>query len=228
MINIIFIYLCFWIFISSCFIRWVVSLNCPPKTWTKDNEKSLLLEQLKLEKELIDNELKILKESKTYENPKEEAVHIDNKNCFSMKELASVNYKNLDLEHTKEHYYYIYGYKDRQNFELVISEKDTEKAIKLLNICIDEYPLQKHWFEDRIEFLEKRLLSEVKSNEIKEKVIENELINTFIKNYENPIKDNDVLNNLYDKVNNNIISENEIRSLFKKEIYKNTRRGYDK
>lgn len=38
MINIIFIYLCFWVFISSCFIRWVVSLNCPPREdhWIKN------------------------------------------------------------------------------------------------------------------------------------------------------------------------------------------------
>lgn len=48
MINIIFIYLCFWVFISSCFIRWVVSLNFQPEEDHKEvkekqerNRKSL-------------------------------------------------------------------------------------------------------------------------------------------------------------------------------------------
>ncbi len=84
MINIIFIYLCFWVFISSCFIRWVVGLNCTPEEdhWIKNydmthsefmrlpksirdclkakrfDEKLMRLQILKLEKELTDNAIK--------------------------------------------------------------------------------------------------------------------------------------------------------------------------
>lgn len=96
MINIIFIYLCFWVFISSCFIRWVVGLQLTTlpngdkeaieNKFTKQKEqieilvnevqrlqlkeaksyenlkedKALFLEKVKLEKELIDNEIKTI------------------------------------------------------------------------------------------------------------------------------------------------------------------------
>lgn len=73
MINIIFIYLCFWVFISSYFIRWVVGLNCPPKL--SKTERDLLSDkcnELELTKQKLSNSLskceKLTKEAKSYEN----------------------------------------------------------------------------------------------------------------------------------------------------------------
>lgn len=128
MINIIFIYLCFWVFISSCFIRWVVSL----KSTT-------------LPKESIEN---------NFTKQKEQI------------EILSKEVQRLQLEEAK-------GYQKIKEDKALLLEK-----VKLEKELIDK---------------------EIKHIQIRPEKIPNVLINNFIKHYENPIKDNDVVNNLYDK-----------------------------
>lgn len=102
MINIIFIYLCFWVFISSCFIRWVVSLK--PTTLPNGNKEAIETKFTK-QKEQIDILTKEvqrlqLEEAKSYQNLKEdkdlflEKVKLEKELIDKEKELINNGFKN--------------------------------------------------------------------------------------------------------------------------------------
>ncbi len=153
MINIIFIYLCFWVFISSCFIRWVVGLNCPPKL--SKTERDLLSDKC--------NELELTKQKLS--------------NSLSKCEKLTKEVQRLQLEEVKSY----------ENLK-------EDKALFL-----EKIKLEKELIDKEI----KTIQSKPKSDKLKLYGTHNEIISYHISNYEKtPLGDNDILDKLYDKFNN--------------------------